>query len=140
MDQASVRENTTSGEIGETEKRPDGVDTSQGTPRSHKEPDAETGQITPKGTRAKLGTKRERLAILMSEIKNCQTAGIIIKVGPSKTQPHRILIAVYEATICPRCNGFLSIDEAGMVKCQTPKCELVGVEYMPDELQERDNG
>lgn len=130
----NVRENTTSGEAERTDAKPAGADTSPEPPNSHKDADAATGRTTPK---RRMGTKRERLPMLQNEITNCQTVGIVVKVGRSQTRPHRILIAVYDATLCPKCNGFLAIDGAGMVICQTRGCELEGVEYMPDELPER---
>lgn len=134
MEAENARGNTTSGEVEPIGAKPAGVDTSQEPPNSRKDTGAATGRTTPK---RRMGTKRERLPMLQNEITNCQTVGIVVKVGRSQTKPHRILIAVYDATLCPRCNGFLAIDDAGMVICQTRGCELEGVEYMPDELPER---
>ncbi len=95
---------------------------------------AATARIT-----RKLGTPNERLAILASELGNCQTAGLKIRWGKSQTNPPRILIAIYQSTICQKCNGFLAIHPDGMVNCQNPTCELFDVTYLPDELPDKES-
>lgn len=128
MVQAKDAVGTISGVTATTDARPAGEVISETPRRSPRGRGAATVRTTP------LGTAAERLAILMQELGNCQKAGVKIRWAKSQTKPRRILLAIYEATLCPKCSAFLLIEASGMVKCQTPGCELAGVEYMPDEL------
>lgn len=130
MDQGNDAVNTTSGGTAGTEA-PAGAATSKTPKLSRRGQDAATARTT------RLGSKGDRLAILMSELANCQTVGVKVKWAKSQTKPYRILLAIYDATICPKCNGFVLLTDAGAVNCQTPGCEYQNVEYVPDDLPER---
>ena len=86
-----------------------------------------------RGATAPTESQNNRLAVLLSQLVDCQTAGITVRWMKSRTKPPRILLAIYRATICPKCGAFVLIGEAGTIKCQTPGCEWNGVEYTPDE-------
>ena len=88
----------------------------------------------------KMGTPSDRLSILLSELLNCKKSGMDIRWGISKKPPHRILVAVYQATICQKCGTFLLMDETGQVICKNPACEWFDVQYEPDQMQETDGG
>jgi hypothetical protein len=130
MEAVSVRADTTSGETERTELKHAGADTSP-EPKVYRRGKAA-------GTGRTIGTGQERLSILTSELVNCQTAGIKIKWMKSQTNPRRILIAVYDAMPCPKCNTWLLIGANGTIKCQTPGCEYEGVEHMPDDLMDNE--
>lgn len=135
MDQVSVAADTTSGVTVKTKARRAGAAISRALNCQ-----IEPAKATEPTTRKKnVGTPNECLAILSSQIVNCQTVGISVKTFKSKTVPPRIQIVLFGVTACPKCRGFLAIEDNGNVNCQTIGCELNGVIYMPDVLAEGGN-